>query len=583
MNKLIPGVTTGIWSAARAEELSTPAKKLGYTITRGVRAVEFALDAPQEVTYTDGLEIRSMAKKQDITITMHGSLNVPLELPDRFDWRDADELMKRNVRSACNVGALYIDFHASLNIWLELLTFTGRRLVSTFSDHEGNFFSSLFKNSGRLRRWFIKKRLERYAGDILTPEEGRRIDERIRNERDTLRRRMTESLYRKIEKGELTPTQAQEESKKLDESIAEAVARRSQEVFREEVDKKLAKGEPWHSEDLRGVGGAKEGYDIMFRYLFYTKDPQFLSMMQFYKKEMDKYKLDFNDDDWPDSTLKKVEDTNDLEFKEFFYAVCAAKYIEGHMVKLKEWINKELIPKEFSKYPEAERLKLQENARKMKIGLEFPDARDPSYPGRYMIWRPKQIYSCVKTVRQVMKDDFLWIIPDFEHLAMQGPDPVLEMEDTCRQIPDFGEYIISCHSNSPNPLQPHNPIELGDIKLYKIFWALKNAGLAKNRDVFFYFERGGGEDPFKKSVDALRLIIKYLELNTHPDKLPLEFFGISEKFEGNALRQSQIIKDHAQDVMKDLLEMPEEDWTMLSQAVIRKGKKPEQWKRAEFR
>jgi len=32
-----------------------------------------------------------------------------------------------------------------------------------------------------------------------------------------------------------------------------------------------------------------------------------------------------------------------------------------------------------------------------------------------------------------------------------------------------------------------------------------------------------------------------------------------------------------------LLEIPEEEWTMLSQAAIKKGKKAEVWKKGEFR
>jgi len=52
---------------------------------------------------------------------------------------------------------------------------------------------------------------------------------------------------------------------------------------------------------------------------------------------------------------------------------------------------------------------------------------------------------------------------------------------------------------------------------------------------------------------------------------------------GDILRQRQIVMDHAWEPLKDLLEMPEEDWTFLSQTAIKKGKRPEQWKKGEFR
>jgi len=578
MGKLIPGVTTGLYSIARSEELSTPTRKIGYALTRGVRAIELAADVPQEVTFTEGQEIRAMAKKQGLTISLHGPLNAAMELPDRYDWRDADDLMKRAARTACHLGAIYIDFHASINMWRELLTYTGRRLTLTFADHEGNFFSIMLRKNTKLRKWFIKKRLEKYFHDILTRDDRNRIAARIDNEIRTERERRVQKISEGRRTGQLTPQEAEIEFKRMVDELTEKQTKLESSVLRDELERKLTRGDPWESEDLRGLSGVLEGYHIMFRYLFYTQDPQFTSMMKFYKPVLDKYNLNFSNDDWPDYATKKMEDENDFNFKEFFYSVCAAKYIEGHLIKLKEWIKKELIDKEFVGKPE-----LQEYARKLRVGIESPDARDPSYPGRYMIWRPKQIYSMVRTIRQIMKDDFVWMIPDFEHTAMQGADSVLEFEELVKLIPDYSEYVIAVHANSPNPLQPHNPIEYGDMRLYRCFYALKQTGLAKNRDVYLFFERGGGEDPFKKSIDALRLIIESLEKNIEPDNLPLSFFGITEKFEGNQLRQSQIVKDHAYDVMKDLLEMPEEDWTMLSQAAIRKGKKPEQWKRGEFR
>lgn len=52
---------------------------------------------------------------------------------------------------------------------------------------------------------------------------------------------------------------------------------------------------------------------------------------------------------------------------------------------------------------------------------------------------------------------------------------------------------------------------------------------------------------------------------------------------GDIRRQMQIVRDHAWEPMKDLLEMPEEEWTMLSQSAVKKGKRPEVWKRGEFR
>ena len=75
------GVTSGLYTVARAEELSDTLKKLGYALTRGAIAIEIAGDVPHEVTFTDGHDIRQIAKKQGIDLTFHGSLTMAMEMP----------------------------------------------------------------------------------------------------------------------------------------------------------------------------------------------------------------------------------------------------------------------------------------------------------------------------------------------------------------------------------------------------------------------------------------------------------------------------------------------------------------------
>ncbi|MBI4175791.1 MAG: hypothetical protein HY518_01180 [Candidatus Aenigmarchaeota archaeon] len=619
---LIPGVTTGLYQVARPTELATPTKKVGYVIPKGVAAFEFAGDIPHEVTYSEGEDVRHIMQKQGMTVAYHGSLTVPIELPDRTEWRDADDHIKRSIRSAVHVGAVYIDFHASLNSWLELITYAGRKLSLTFVDHEGRFISTILKENERLREWFIKYKWEDYMRDIFTRNEQIKLNSRVSLEEDRWRReylkkRVTEELKKNssiiqnilnaakargatvgtvdefineivndlLLRGvprDLPPNLEKVVRNLMDESrdaatamYATIEAEERTKVLRE----KLSKGDRWESEELRSALGVMDGYHIMAHYLFFTKDPQWMSMASFYGKVLGKYKINYSDNEWLRNAWREAESKNDVEFKEFFYGVCAAKYIEGHMKKMEEWLNNEFIGKELAGKPE-----LQKIARELKIGFETPDARDPTLPGRYMIWRPKQIYSMVKTMRSVLKSTRYWLIPDFEHTATQGVDAVLEYEQVAKEIPDFGKYIISCHSNSPNPLHPHDPVEFGDMRLYRILYALRKVGLGKEgRTAFLILERGGGEDPVMRGVDAIRTIIKYLEKEIAPADLGLDFFGITEKMSGNMLRQEQIVRDHAYDPMKDLLEMSEEEWTMLSQAAIKKGKRPEVWKRGEFR
>lgn len=318
----------------------------------------------------------------------------------------------------------------------------------------------------------------------------------------------------------------------------------------------------------------------MAHYLFFTKDPIWMEMVSIYKNVLNDYALDYSDKEWLEKSWRSAENKNDRDFKEFFYAVVGAKYLEGHLKKLFEWMNGD-FKKELSKHDEGKELK--DIADKLVIAIENSDARDPSHAGLFLLCRLKQIYAAVKCIRKTLKTDRIMIIVDHEHIASQGLDAWLEVEETVKLIPDFGSLIISIHSNHPNPLHPHEPIEFGDVKLYELLHHWRKTGMGKGKRLaYLIFERGGGEDPFKQSVDALRLMARYLEEDVEPKNLPLEFFGLKGSVSGMVERQMQIIRDHANEPLKDLLEMPEEEWGILSAEARKKGK-AEVWKKAEMR
>jgi len=100
---------------------------------------------------------------------------------------------------------------------------------------------------------------------------------------------------------------------------------------------------------------------------------------------------------------------------------------------------------------------------------------------------------------------------------------------------------------------------------------------------YIVFERGGAKDPYQESVTVLRLAVKSLEQDIHPDELPEEYFGMKGPVAGDFHRQRQIVQDHAWEPLKDLMEIPDEEWTLLSQAAMKTRKKPEAWKKGEFR
>jgi len=594
------GVTTGLYYIAHDVSLATTVKKIGYALTRGADVIEISGDTPHEISYTEGEEIRNLANNQGLDLLFHGSLTVPIEMPERTDWRDAQDHMEKSVRSAVHAGCTYVLFHACLHFWVELLTYTGTKLTITMCDHDGNFISEILYKNTKLRKWFVDNM--RTLGDIsyerfiLSDEEFNDAVGRVHSqarmwEAEERQRRlkpyidaannahaefMKHQTRENAERAERAKKKYEEMAEKVNKEVAEKSGeeeahmgrRRLDEAVREKLGRDKEEKRRWK---IDNYGRLLDAYKIMAHHLFFTKDPQWVSMCEVYSDLMKEYKMDYTDDSWLINAWNTAEVHNDTIFKQFFYAAVGAKFLEGHLHKLLKWMDEVLIAKELKGKPE-----LQEIARKLQITIEIPDARDPKYAGRYMLCHPKQIYSAIKTIRKVLKTDRIWMTIDNEHLATQGYDPVVEMEEMARRYPDFGRVVISNHVSHPTPLHSHYPVELGDTVVYTLLYYLRKAGGGKDpkHRVYLIFERGGGDEPFRQSVDALKLMAKFLDKDppTPPEELPLEFYGL-EKTAFDVKRQEQIMMDHRFDVLKDLFEVPEEEWGLLSTAAVKKGRK----------
>ena len=587
------GVTTGLYYIARAEELATSLKKIGYALSKGANCIEISGDTPHEIDYTIGDEIRRLAEKQGVDLCFHGSLTTPFEIPERSDWRDAHEHVLKSIRSAVFSGCKYVLFHACLHFWLEMITYTSSKLEIIMCDFDGRFVSEILHENKRLREWFSWKMWEyerQYVGQILRAEEIQEAEGRAMSEVRLLETMGKDKKLRDIinKNPELKLPENEAKLEKIHEQaikeVAYEVAKLQGELYRKNLtewaEKKMGKD---HPDDRRWkidtYGKYVDAYDIVAHHMFYEKDPIWVAMCEIYKDMLAPYKINYNDDRWLDEAWRKAQDLNDRQFKEFWYAVVGAKFLEGHMKAALKFLNVDLL-QELKQYPDSD--KLIEIAKNLKITIEMPDARDPKYAGQYILWHPKQIYAAIKTIRNTLRTNRIFMTIDWEHIAGQGVDPIIEKDNLKRIAPDFGKYVLSVHSNAPNPLHAHYPIELGDMEIYRLNYFLRETGFGKgNFDVYLWFERGGGDDPFKQSVDALKLCAKFLEQNVHPDNLPEEYFGL--KLTGlDFWRQEAIMRDHRFEPLKDLMEMPEEEWGMLSTAATRKGKTKE-FKKAELR
>ena len=196
------GVTTGLYYIARAEELATSLKKIGYALSKGSNSIEISGDTPHEIDYTLGKEIRDLAEKQGIHLCFHGSLTTPFEIPERTDWRDAQDHVCKSIRSAVFSGCKYVLFHACLHFWLEMITYTSSKLEIVMCDHHGRFISEVFFENKKMRDWFAVKMWQyerQYPQQILSEEELQEASGRVGTEiriweTEENRRRLSERL-----------------------------------------------------------------------------------------------------------------------------------------------------------------------------------------------------------------------------------------------------------------------------------------------------------------------------------------------------------------------------------------------------
>ncbi|MCS7105821.1 MAG: hypothetical protein NZ942_00690 [Candidatus Aenigmarchaeota archaeon] len=210
------------------------------------------------------------------------------------------------------------------------------------------------------------------------------------------------------------------------------------------------------------------------------------------------------------------------------------------------------------------------------------------------MWHPKQIYVAIKVLREELaknpktKDwaEKIFMIIDSEHLSTQGVDPLYEYSELIKLVPDIGKYILTLHVTKPSPLHHHIEVELGDVEVYKLLWTLRKAGLGKYHTVYLIYERGGGDDPFKRSITAIRIMAEFLQKDIPPEELinKPEFFGVATGEIASLERQRVIISEHALEPVKGLLVVPEEEYTFLGAAALQKpGVTPEKWKKEELR
>ncbi len=254
-----------------------------------------------------------------------------------------------------------------------------------------------------------------------------------------------------------------------------------------------------------------------------------------------------------------------------FNAALAAKYLEGHLtVKNNEYNKKYLNGMSVLEWLEKH---------KIILALEIPEAHE-GYEGLLRLIDPLQGHVLIRKLRSPI----LKLCIDFEHMLSHK----LNVENMINKLPSGGgKDIIALHVGKPIPYfgSAHTPIPIGSRAqeiVYQWIFALRKKGF---RDGYIIYERGGGKtawDVMQNVVWVMRQMVKYLEQDVPFDKLPPEFYGISEQTKETFARQLVTVRDHAWDPLEGVLEIPEEKHTFLSKVAVEKGKR-EEWEKRKLR
>jgi len=275
-----------------------------------------------------------------------------------------------------------------------------------------------------------------------------------------------------------------------------------------------------------------------------------------------KWMQDNKDSLWQNIVGRKIPE-NDFpllkNYKDWVPAV-SAKYVAGHFK-----------PKD-SRYFDP--LKIIE---KNKLVFVFETPMGGSgIEGLQRLSRPRDMYYLSKEIGSPL----IGFAMDFEHMLGAKIDPQKEIESLPKGA---AEKCFVMHLGFPTPHNPaHIPLALGSpeqLWIYKRLWELRQKG---QKNAWFIFERGGGPDPVKQSVVVIRNLVKYLEKNVEPMKLPEEFYGFPPGGP-NVKLQELAMRDHFLDPLKGLLSVSEEEYTFLGKTVAEKPRGAEKWPKERYR
>ena len=265
----------------------------------------------------------------------------------------------------------------------------------------------------------------------------------------------------------------------------------------------------------------------------------------------------------------------------------ACKYIQGHLlVKTEQWNmgslpelaesgdeNNREVSREISE--KEKKMSVYEFCKENKIHI-FIETEQPA-EGLEGKLRIMHAHHHVALVKSIDGGENISYNMDFEHLTTNLIDPI---EDVVRNLgKNDGKYIRMVHINAPRPYGGlHGQIQLFSLDmyvLYKWLWELRKRGM---KNAYLIWEWGAAGPP-EESATALRSMVRMLENDVPPEKLPPEFYGMGPEFEA---QQYQAIFMHAMDPVEGLITFPEHTFSFFGERAKNMGRLS-QWLRNRFR
>lgn len=310
-------------------------------------------------------------------------------------------------------------------------------------------------------------------------------------------------------------------------------------------------------------------YKVIAKYMWLTKDPLWKDIVGMqYEPDWIIWRADIGKEYYYDAKGKHKENTKTMKLVERMITAVAAKYIQGHLFTDNPiWSMKTDDPdlkKDVSVY---------NYLKEGNIQIFIETAMPPQ--GQEGQLRIMSAHDHVLLVKHLDNGAYTSYCMDFEHLTVNY---IWVSDDIATLKEGYAKYINILHINAPRPIMgAHAPLEpfSRDMKvIYRWMYQLRQKGM---KDSYIVWEMGSYGS--KQSAIAFRELVRELEINTSPEKLPPKFYGLDNMFEA---QQTVNMREHAYDALEGMTATPEETHGMISTEAAKKGKLAE-WLRGKAR